>query len=272
MTAICQKIQQNFQSLKNWAVEEESRESRARIGRACAQIGLSWTIQKVAIMVFALQGSFVIVCSLTALGLGVAILSANSPMAAKACRFVAQFGVIQLLHKMCLYVFVHEAGHAIAGAALYRHKQMPKIEVDLFGGGRTTCISRTLSGLGNFLGRDRVKLAVAMGGPIASVVFAMGMFAWSTYQTDEASAERLAIHGGLQLASECEYAWDAIWINDPTALGNDYVAMHTWGGVHPAAALGVMLLLPVVQVLWLNRAKISSSWSSLVRSRSIVQQ
>lgn len=275
MSTCCIKLGSQFQGIRNWFVEDEHLESRERVGRAFAQVALSYTIQKIAITLFGLAmlpSNAVFICTLTAVGFGVAMLAVKSPLAAKVCRVVAQFGIIRLIHETCLTTFIHETGHAVAGVSLFRHTKVPHIEIDLFRGGRTQVAISTLSPLGTFLGRDRAKLLLAAAGPIASVVFSMGMFAWATYQTESADAERLAIHGAVQLSTEIEHVCGAVWANQPLSLGNDFANMRELGGISPAVSLGVIVLLPVIQLLWLNRKSVSSLWSNPSQSQNTIPQ
>ncbi len=48
-------------------------EQFARVKSAVTQVALSWTIQKLAISIFALQGSTIILCSITGFAIGVAV-------------------------------------------------------------------------------------------------------------------------------------------------------------------------------------------------------
>lgn len=255
MNELNQTLTRQFDRMRNWAIEVKNHPNTGIVLQSSAQLATSWAIQKLAISIFALSGTCVVICTFTAVGIGAALFAYKDPIIAKACRVFAQFGVIQLVHEMCLSTFIHEMGHAMAGMALYRSRQFPSITLDLFGGGATKTVITHLSSLGNFFGKDGSKLIVAAAGPLASVAFAVGMVAWSTFQSDESSAERMMIHGGVQLMTEMRYAWESIWIRNPTSLSNDYIALHKLGGIHPGAALAMLALVPIIQLLWINRDK-----------------
>ena len=218
------------------------------------QLAISCVIQSVAISAFALYGSVTVVCTLTAAGFAVAALTmipSVSENAAGACRFLANFGVIHLIYELGLNTFIHEMGHALAGAALFRGKH-PTIEIDFFSGGNTITRTGKLSALGSLIGKDRAQLIVAAAGPIASLVFAMGMFAWATYQSDEVMAQRMNIQGGVQLFDEIHHAYKyfAARVLSP---GNDYGKLQHLAGISPAASLGILILFPTIQLLWINK-------------------
>ncbi len=264
MNDLSRCVGRRYQQYQNWITTPEGGATRRLFLETSKQIALSWVIQKVAISIFALNGGVVVVCTLTGIGLGVALLThvpALSRVSSRVCGFVARFGLIHLVHEIGVTTFIHEMGHALAGAALFRGKR-PNIQIELLGGGSTRTYSATLSRFGQMIGKERAKIALAAAGPMASVVFAMGMIGWASYQTDEAAAERMRIHGAVQLGSDLVYAWGAIGLRNATTQ-NDFIALQRLGGIHPAVSLSVMVLLPTIQLLWIYRARIADQFRSI---------
>lgn len=256
------RLQQNYIHFRNWSATPQGQQALQTTVTSFSEVAVSLAIQKIAISLFALEGGVVLLATITAIGLSVALLSALSPLARKTARFIAQLGVINLVHQLGLTVFIHEMGHAMAAAALCR-SGLPKISLSFFGEGSTTYTLSKLSALGEYLGRDKVRIVIAAAGPLASVAFAMGMFAWSSYQTDGSSAQRLMIHGAVQLGSDLKYAWESIGIRNPTQLSNDFHALHKLGGIHPKTSFAIMALLPAIQLIWINRTRIKTWMSGL---------
>lgn len=245
MNLVCQKVH-------DVVCGEAYRPSRNLILTSLSQVGLSWTIQKIAISIFALQGSAVIICSFTVVCLGVSFLAPYWSPAQKICRFVAQLGVIRLVHEMFLTSLIHEGGHASAGALLYRSTKRTTIEIELFGGAATNIVSSKLSSLGSLVGRQRARLIVAAAGPMASILFGVGMFAWAAYKTSEVARERMAISGAIQMGDELSRCWTAYWLKDATSLSNDYIALKELGGISPLVMFTCMALIPVMQIAWIS--------------------
>lgn len=233
-------------------VDEQYRPSRRMIAASLCQVGFSCAIQQVAISIFALQGGAVVVCTFTAVCLGVSFLSPYWSPAQKICRFVSQLGLIRLVHEMFLTSLIHEGGHACAGTLLYRSTKRALIHFELFGGASTDIVSSKLSCLGNLVGRGKARLIVAAAGPMASILFGVAMFSWAAYRTNEAAKERIAISGALQIGDELSRCWAACWLKDNTSLSNDYIALKQLGGISPLAMFAFMALIPTIQAVWFS--------------------
>lgn len=258
-----QLITNNFQRIQNW-VDDDKNHIKVDALKACAWVGASVVIQNLAISYFRLyandafilykmQLTFKDIRNLTALGMLIAPLSYWYPAATKVCRLWAAFGVINLWHEMCWNTFVHEMGHALTRCSLYlpaRNGKNPIIEIELFNGGKTKAPVSALSALGNALGENRSKFMYAAGGAVASLVYSMGMFGWASFQTNAVTAGGLMIHGGIQLISECAAA--------RRAASNDYEVMQKLGGITPKHTLGMLVIIPAIQLAWINRTRLNS--------------
>lgn len=259
MSSLCVCAQARFQQFKTWSATAEGQQAQQFAWTSAKQLAISLAIQSVAISVFAMSGSVTVVCTLTLAGFSVAALSyipSLSERASNACKFLANFGVIHLVYELGLNTFIHEMGHALAGAALYGGR--PTIQIDFLGGGQTMNPAGKLTVLGEFFGKERVRVLVAAAGPIASLVFAMGMFAWAAYQTDGTVAQRMNIQGAVQLTDELIHSYKSAMKRN-LSIGNDYGTLHRLAGIHPAVSLTVLALLPAIQLIWINREAVKKN-------------
>ncbi len=249
--------------------------TRQRVRSTLTDVATSVAIQAIAIYALnltVLSPYATIACGVTCLGFAGALIAARLPIAGRISRFVAQLSVVRLLHEIILTPLIHELGHATAGLLLFRSSTGPRITLSLLGRGATRVVTTYLSPLGELVGKARSKIILAAGGPIASVAFTLGMFAWSAYQTDQVAAERFAAHGLVQWADEIVHATTSIFTTHPLPDSNDFESLRQLGGIQPTTALGLIVILPVIQLIWLNRAKISSLWSGLCRSQNTAPQ
>ncbi|MEL7431643.1 MAG: hypothetical protein AAGI90_03840 [Chlamydiota bacterium] len=117
------------------------------------------------------------------------------------------FGVEQT--SLCL---VHELGHATTAKALFLTS--PKVHLSPFHGGKTSYTTSQLTTIGRWLGTGSAKMWVLLGGPLFSMLFAVGCFlAEKLYQ----SAEERSFQ---QNVAECcsSLGFSALWAECKTAL------------------------------------------------------
>lgn len=142
-------------------------------------------------------------------------------------------------------LMVHEAGHAIASQVLIKNPQA-RIRIKPFEGAVTSYRLGTLTKVGEFLGRENVKLFIAASGPAFSVLTAVAGFstALAIRKSKPELSRYLKVIAIDSIAQHAFYALSALWTSS-AQMGHDFVRLMA-GGVHPVAATISMLALPII--------------------------
>jgi hypothetical protein len=161
---------------------------------------------------------------------------------------------------------VHEAGHALAFKALWKDAK-PKITI-YPAGGSTSAFYQGLTKIGNFFGRENSRLIISgAGSGLALSSSLVSIFVAHKIQKSHPNASCvLNFSAAMSIFNHCLYALTA-FLPCHQSLSHDFVALAK-GGIHPLAAIAVMVALPILLKLTLCLSDFAvQRWSARNRYR-----
>lgn len=145
-------------------------------------------------------------------------------------------------------VWLHEMGHALTASALYQNAN-PTVEVTPLQGGVTRWTPGPLTELGQQLGPEYARAAVAAAGTVIDVGIATTSFAAGYMMRKKHPVAGAALMGYAAMSSlnTVMYAASAL---GATKAGNDFATIASMTGIHPLVTLGVVAaILPAEYLL-----------------------
>jgi hypothetical protein len=142
---------------------------------------------------------------------------------------------------------IHESGHFLGAKLLLQGT--PKIQINPYATSYTSFSTGALTSLGTRLGTSSSILALTIAGPALAVLagtiaIVAGMILRKSHPD---VAAYMAGTGALNIVTHVQYACSAL-PSSATTQSNDFVRMKSYG-IHPLAACGVMIALPVISTL-----------------------
>lgn len=140
-------------------------------------------------------------------------------------------------------LLIHESGHAVLAALLFR-KAEPKIQIFPFQGGTTSyTVSFGLTLTGQWIGQDLADTLVTAGGFAASCAFIQVASILPKKISLPVNIQRLFKFAALsQLFFEVIYATKA-WLIDQKKLENDFTKLWITQGIHPVVPIAINTLM-----------------------------
>lgn len=148
---------------------------------------------------------------------------------------------------------IHECGHAAAAHLLFKNPGV-KIKIHPFREGHTSYyVSRGLTRIGNFFGKENAILFVTSAGMMASTVFAMFEFGMASRLKEQypTISQWLNYHGISQILNDVIYGLTA-FVARRTDLSHDFIRLWTMGEIHPLIPISLMITLPLLEVIFLK--------------------
>lgn len=145
-------------------------------------------------------------------------------------------------------VWLHEMGHALTANALYQGAN-PHITINPLQGGVTRWTPGPLTELGQKLGPEHARAAVAAAGTVIDVGIATTSFAagYMMRKKHPVAGAVLMGYAGMSMANTVMYAASAL---QAASAGNDFATFAAMTGIHPAITLGAMVaILPAEYLL-----------------------
>lgn len=145
-------------------------------------------------------------------------------------------------------IWMHEMGHALTASALYQGAN-PRVEINPLQGGVTYWTPGPLTDLGQKLGPNYARAAVAAAGTAVDVGIATTSFAagYLMRKKHPVAGAVLMGYAGMSMANTVLYAASAL---QAAKAGNDFATFAAATGIHPAITLGVMAaILPAEYLL-----------------------
>ncbi|WP_068469611.1 hypothetical protein [Candidatus Protochlamydia phocaeensis] len=166
-------------------------------------------------------------------------------MGIKFCQFMCPI-TFSILDSTNRDVLIHEAGHALAAAAVYQ-KARPTIEIFPLEGGVTRFFITPLTKLGNFLGEKNARLFVTAAGPGAAILAAATHIGLAHYLKDSHPelSHYFLCTAITSVFQHVTYALSALWMAKPS-IGHDFVHLWQVGNIHPIVAAITMVAIPLV--------------------------
>lgn len=151
------------------------------------------------------------------------------------------------LDQMTTSVLTHEAGHALAAAAVYEHAN-PRIEIFPGKGGMTTFNPSALTHFGKWLGPKLSAVFTILAGPVAGIFSATALLGLSHYLQDNHPrlSLYLQISAVVNIVQHVFYALSALGQKASSMAGHDFVMLWKIGHIHPIIAAISMAALPIL--------------------------
>jgi hypothetical protein len=147
------------------------------------------------------------------------------------------------------YYIIHEGGHVLS-TYLLSQKATIQVIANSMGQWHTNSTMHGLSKLGNYLGEHRVRMVIAAGGALATVVTnQITLIGALVLKNSYPELSKYLFFPTLSsLNKEMRYAWSAF--DTAKALpGHDFVILWKEGGIHPYLAMVGMVALPLISTL-----------------------
>ncbi len=144
---------------------------------------------------------------------------------------------------------IHECGHVIAASALFKEPNI-KVTINPFKGGNTSyTVSKGLTKVGEFLGKENAILLTTAAGFMASTFFAMFEFGLAYHLKEQYPnlSECLNHHAIAQILNDVVYALTTFFTHQSN-LGHDFMRLWQVGGVHPLIPIAFMIILPLIEL------------------------
>lgn len=131
-------------------------------------------------------------------------------------------------------IYLHELGHKVAAEALYTNPRT-SISIDPFKGGVMRWYPSELSPLGQRLGENGSRAAVAAAGPAVDTLTSVALFGmgFKMRKTNPVIGHAMMGYAGMNMANITMYAASGIGKTLAESRGHDFLNLQAFAGIPP---------------------------------------
>lgn len=140
-----------------------------------------------------------------------------------------------------IHPLIHEAGHVFTSLIVYRGNQIEVVAHSLLLW-TTNASSTGYSSIGNFLGRHYSKMVFLGGGTLTTVIASQWAIALGLHFRSSVLSKYALLTALFALSQEFSYAKSAL----TESKIHDFTKLWKEGGLHPAAAMAAIVVMPLI--------------------------